>query len=72
MALDFEADRPLLTRENELVVKVWNFCGGWKPEAVPLALLYYDVADPAFVLSQLMVLRECYAAHERAQRDTEG
>lgn len=62
------AQRPALAPENELVIKVWNFCGGWNPVAVPLAAAFYDIDDADFLLEQLMVVRDKLAAHQDALR----
>lgn len=64
----WEASRPLLTRDNELVIEVWNFCGGWKPEFVPFAAAYYGVEDLDMLIAQLLAVRRVTEAHERAIR----
>lgn len=64
------AQRPALTHENELVIRVWNFCGGWNPVAVPVAAAFYDIDDADFLLEQLMLMRDKLAAHQDARRDT--
>jgi hypothetical protein len=65
----WQADRPALSPDNDLVVQIWNFCDGWNPQALPLALTYFDVQNVEFILDQLILLREKIAAHEAAQRE---
>jgi hypothetical protein len=59
--------RPKLTRENEVVVEVWNFCGGWNPELLSIAFAYYDVRDPSFFIAMLLALRDKISDHRREQ-----
>ena len=40
-----------------MVLQVWQFCGGWKPEMFDLAIAYYQVRDVERLLDGLMVLR---------------
>lgn len=40
-----------------MVLQVWQFCGGWKPEVFDLAIAYYDVRDVGRLIDGLLVLR---------------
>ncbi len=55
---DWHTQRPALSPENEIVIAVWNFCCGWNPQALPLALAFYDVRDIDYCLQQLMLMRD--------------
>lgn len=68
----WKTQRPTLSRDNELVLEIWNFCDGWNPAAYPLAFAYYSVSDPEFVLTQLLVLRERIGAYRAAQQEPHG
>lgn len=62
--------RPLLTRENETVIAVWNFCGGWNPDALPLALAFYDVKDCDAMITLLLALRVYFDKRAALERET--
>lgn len=67
-AEQWEKERPSLSHENAVVVQIWNFCDGWNPQALPLALAYFDVEDTEMVIDLLLALRlkvEQYAAAQR-------
>lgn len=66
--MDFEEDRPALTRDNEFVIRAWNFCGGWKPELIPFAAAYIGVRDVEFLTTQLLEMRGCFARAEEDKR----
>jgi hypothetical protein len=53
--------RPKLSAVNGRVFEVWNFCDGWQPALVPLAMAYHGLSDIDFVLWQLMVIRDFQA-----------
>ena len=70
------AMRPPLTPDEELAIDCWTFCGGWKPELIPFAALYYGVEDLERLTAQLLAIRgaierqreeEAYAARRHAQ-----
>lgn len=69
---EWAARRPRLSEENQTVYEVWDFCGCcWKPEALPVALAFYDVVDIEFLMQQLKLIRDRVAAWERAKREAE-
>lgn len=49
--------RPALTPENESVLAVWNFCGGWKPALWPVAFAYLEINDAEYLIDMLLVVR---------------
>lgn len=63
------AGQPELTRDNELVKSVWRFCGGWNPQALPLAAAYYGIDDMDMLIEQLLLLRDTIGAHQAALRE---
>lgn len=66
-AEQWAAKRPALTRDNEVVLEVWRFCGGWQPGILPLAAVYHGAEDLDFLVSQLLTLRDLIEAHHAAQ-----
>jgi hypothetical protein len=68
----WRSSRPRLTRDNELVIAVWNFCAGWNPQALPLALAYYEIQDADFMIAQLLALRRKIDEHAAAQEARDG
>lgn len=71
MGLDAEAyraRRPLLTRESELAIVVWNFCDGWNPATLPLAVEYFDVRDCGTLVGLLLALRQYMAKRAELER----
>lgn len=67
-AEQWRAQRPPLSDANALVLQVWEFCGGWNPQALPLALAYYDIDDAGLMLDQLLALKALIDARAEAQR----
>lgn len=57
----WQAMQPVLTPDNEVVIQVWEFCGGWQPHILPVALAYYGVRDPELMIEQLLALRDLAA-----------
>lgn len=49
---------PPLTRDNETVLEIWRFCGGWNPQSLPMALAFYEVGDVDLCIGQLLLLRD--------------
>lgn len=66
------ASRPPLSPANQLVMQVWNFCGGWHPELIPYAAEYFGARDVDFLTHQLLVLRSTLDAHVAAVRKAQG
>lgn len=66
---EWAAQRPPLTPENRAVCEIWDFCGGWKPEALPVALAFHDVVDIDFLVEQLKLIRDRIAARDEAARE---
>lgn len=64
----WQAGRQPLSAENEVVLDVWRFCGGWNPAVLPIAAEFYGVEDVEFLIVQLIVLRDTIDAHRAAQR----
>lgn len=61
-----------LSAANERVLAVWEFCGGWKPDLLPLAVAWCGVEDADFLIGQLILMRDRIADHARAQRAANG
>lgn len=49
---------PKVDRRNDVVVAVWHWCGGWKPELIPMVCALYEIADPLGLIDRLLVLRD--------------
>jgi hypothetical protein len=69
---DWRARMPPLTRENEQAFAVWQFCEGWNPERLPLAVAWHGVEDVDLLITQLHLLRDRIEARERARREQNG
>jgi hypothetical protein len=67
-AEQWRATRPSLSSENELVLMVWRFCGGWNPERAAFAAAYYGIEDVDTLLTQLLVVDSAINAHKAANR----
>jgi hypothetical protein len=66
------ANRPALTHGNEMALAVWNFCGGWKPEALPLAVAYFAIDDPDALIESLITIRDELDKREQARREAQA
>lgn len=64
--------RPTLTRDNEQALEVWDFCGGWNPERIPMAAAFYGINDLGELVTRLLAIRDRVEAHGRAQREAAG
>lgn len=49
----------------EQAIRVWNFCEGWNPERLPVALACVEVAD-ADLLVEVLVEIKGYMAERKA------
>lgn len=49
---------------------VWNFCEGWKPEAIGIAFAYVGVRDVGPVMDCLVILRGVIAERRAAEEGT--
>lgn len=54
----YRAAAPALSSECEQAVAVWNFCGGWQPATLPLAVTWHQVADVELLIHLLLAIRE--------------
>ena len=68
----WERGAPTLSPEAELALAVWNFCGGWHPEALPYAFAYLRVDDPAEVIDGVLSIRAAAERHAAAQEGHRG
>jgi hypothetical protein len=64
----FLAGRMPLTPDNKLALSVWRFMGGWKPEALPVALAYFDIRDVDLMVEQLLAIHHAVEEWREAQR----
>ena len=59
--------RPVLTRGNEDILRVWEFCGNtWAPELLGLACAYCDVPAGESLIDGLLALRNFAAKRSAA------
>jgi hypothetical protein len=66
-SLQWEATRPRLTRDNEGVIRVWNFCGNaFAPDMLPLAAAYLGVTVSDALIDGLLTLRAFMASRAAA------
>lgn len=49
---------PVLEGLAGAAVHAWQWCGGWRPEALPLYLALYPCEDVHGLTDRLMVLRD--------------
>jgi hypothetical protein len=63
---------PRLSADEGLALDVWQFCEGWRPEALPTAAAYFGVADVAGLLDHMLVLRDVIAERRRAEESVGG
>lgn len=63
----WEQTKPALTRDNELVISVWNFCEGWNPDRVPAAVAFFGVDDMDALMILLLALRKYMEARPESK-----
>lgn len=51
------------------MLEVWRFCGGWQPQALPVALAVYDVPDADLLIDQLLLLRDLIDRRAALERE---
>ena len=50
--------RPERRADVERAFHAWRWCGGWRPERLPLYLAAHPVPDAALLTDLLLVLRD--------------
>lgn len=57
------SERPPLSAVEDQAREVWDFCEGWQPERLPVALAFIRVEDPEMLIELLKEMRAYL--HER-------